>query len=183
MLGALSLAGGAVTVLAAYRVTGPVFGYLLVWAVAAPLLALIGLGALVLAPANRPVATPTRPASLRVAVCGVAVVVCVVLSVHVAVLPPLSTVSDPVVGATVALVTPKLTQGRPVQVVDALGPDLLGTEQYIGVVNLLDERGYDPKVSGFFTDLVGPGSSLRATSPLRSRSAGGRCARLRFPAS
>jgi hypothetical protein len=158
MLGALSLAGGAVTVFAAWRVSGPVYGYLLVWAVAAPLLALIGVGALVLGSADRPVAAPTRPASsLRVAVCGVAVVVCVVLSVHVAVLPPLSTVSDPVVGATVALVTPKLTPGQPVQVVDAQGPDLLGTEQYIGVVNLLDERGYDPKVSGFFTDLLGPG--------------------------
>ena len=158
MLGALSLAGGAVTVFAAWRVSGPVYGYLLVWAVAAPLLALIGVGALVLGPPGRPVAAPTRPASsLRVAVCGLAVVVCVVLSVHVAVIPPLSTVSDPVVGATVALVTPKLTPGQPVQVVDAQGPDLLGTEQYIGVVNLLDERGYDPKVSGFFTDLVGPG--------------------------
>jgi hypothetical protein len=158
MLGALSLAGGAVTVFAALRVSGPVYGYLLVWAVAAPLLAVIGVGALVLARADRPVAAQTRAApSLRVAVCGVAVVVCVVLSVHVAALPPLSTVSDPVVGDTVALVTPKLTPGQPVQVVDAQGPDLLGTEQYIGVVNLLDERGYDPKVSGFFTDLVGPG--------------------------
>ncbi|HEY2562492.1 MAG TPA: hypothetical protein VGI44_02200 [Acidimicrobiales bacterium] len=158
MLGALSVAGAAVTVFAAWRVSGLVYGYLLVWAVAAPLLALIGVGALVLAPTDRPVAAPTRPASsLRVVVCGVAVVVCVVLSVHVAMLPPLSTVSDPVVGATVALVTPKLTPGQPVQVVDAQGPDLLGTEQYIGVVNLLDERGYDPKVSGFFTDLVGPG--------------------------
>jgi hypothetical protein len=154
MLGALSLAGGAVTVLAAFRVTGLVFGYLLVWAVAAPLLAVIGLGSLVLAPSS---ATRTRPASLRVAVCGLAVVVCAVLSFHAVVLPPLSTASDPVVGATVALVTPKLTPGRPVQVVDALGPDLLGTEHYIGVVNLLDERGYAPKVSGFFTNLFGPG--------------------------
>jgi hypothetical protein len=154
MLGALSLAGGAVTVLAAFRVTGLVFGYLLVWAVAAPLLAVIGLGSLVLAPSS---ATRTRPASLRVAVCGVALVVCAVLSFHAVVLPPLSTASDPVVGATVALVTPKLSPGRPVQVVDALGPDLLGTEQYIGVVNLLDARGYAPKVSGFFTNLFGPG--------------------------
>jgi hypothetical protein len=155
MLGGLSLAGGAVTVLAAYSVTGPLYGYLLVWAVAAPLLALIGLGVLVLAPSDRSVTSPTRVVSLRVAVCGLAVVVCAVLSFHATALPSLSSVSDPVVGATVAMVTPELTTSRPVQVVDALGPDLLGTERYIGVVNLLDARGYDPKVSGFFTDLLG----------------------------
>jgi hypothetical protein len=158
MLGALSLAGGAVTVFDAFRVTGPVWGYLLVWAVAAPLLALIGLGVLVLAPADRPVAaTRRRAAILRTGVCGVAVVVCVVLSVRVAALPPLSTVSDPAVGATVALVTPKLAPGRPFELVDGLGADLLGTERFVGVVNLLDARGYDPKVGGFWTDLVGPG--------------------------
>ncbi|HXA31799.1 MAG TPA: hypothetical protein VNV87_06040 [Acidimicrobiales bacterium] len=158
MLGALSLAGTAVTVFDAFRVTGPVWGYLLVWAVAAPLLGLIGLGVLVLAPADRPVAaTRTRAVLLRTGVCGVAVVVCVVLSVRATALPPLSTVSDPAVGATVALVTPKVTPGRPFELVDTLGADLLGTERFVGVVNLLDARGYDPKVGGFWTDLVGPG--------------------------
>jgi hypothetical protein len=177
MVGTLSLVGAAVTVVAAYSVAGPVWGYLLIWALAAPLLALIGVGVLVLAPADAPAdrptqapaqastATPMRPVILRAAVCGVAVVVCVVLSIHAVVLPPLSAASDPVVGATVGLVTPKLTPGQPVEIDDALGADLLGTERYIGVVNLLDARGYDPKVVGFFTNLVGPGFLATGKEP------------------
>jgi hypothetical protein len=33
------------------------------------------------------------------------------------------------------------------------------------VVNLLDERGYDPKVVGFFNSLVGPGFLATGTEP------------------
>jgi hypothetical protein len=160
MLGALSLVGAAATVYAAFRVTGPVWGYLLVWAVAAPLVALIGLGVVVLAPADHSagaIATRGDKAVLRGAVCAVAVLVGVVLCIHAAATPPLSTASDRAVGATVALVAPKLAPGRPFELVDEVGPDLLGTERFVGVVNLLDAEGYRPKVGGFWTDLVGPG--------------------------
>jgi hypothetical protein len=167
MLGALSLAGGAVAVFAAFRVTGPLWGYLLVWGVAAPLLALIGLGVLVLAPADRPAALSTRGimAALRAGVCALAVVVCVVLSIHTAATPPLSAASDPTVGATVGLITPKISPGRPAELVDRLGADLLGTERFVGVVNLLDAQGYDPKVGGFWIDLFGPGFLATGREP------------------
>ena len=64
-LGALGLVGLAATVVAADRVVGPIYGYLVVWAVAIPVAVLIGVGMLAgRGPgwrAGRPVST-TSPA-------------------------------------------------------------------------------------------------------------------------
>jgi hypothetical protein len=163
-LGGLGLVGTAATVVAADRVVGPIFGYLVVWAVAVPVAVLIGVGM----PAwPRPRLAGGRPVSTtpaaRAVLAGVAVVVAVVLSAGVLALPALDTVSDPVVGRLADLVTPGLAPGSAVFVGDngfesaGCEPQLLPTEEFIGLVNQLDERGYHPKVNDFWQAQFGPG--------------------------
>ena len=149
-LGALSLIGCGATVLAVTHVIGLVFGYLVVWEIAMPIAALIGLGLVRWrwpSPLNltRPVTTSS---TARLALGGVAVLVGVVLAVRVISLPALSTVSDPTVARLDSLVTPSLSHRPSVFVGDnGVQPLLLGVEQFIGLVNQLDEQGYDPKVN------------------------------------
>jgi hypothetical protein len=163
-LGGLGLVGTAATVVAADRVVGPIFGYLVVWAVAVPVAVLIGVG---LPAWPRPRLAGGRPLSTtpsaRVVLAAVGVVVAVVLSGQVLGLPSLDTVSDPVVGELAALVTPRLPPGSVVFVgdngfeSDRCAPQLIPTEEFIGLVDQLDERGYHPKVNAFWQAQFGPG--------------------------
>ncbi|HEX3842016.1 MAG TPA: hypothetical protein VHU85_14585 [Acidimicrobiales bacterium] len=149
-LGALSVIGGAATVLAVTHVIGLIFGYLVAWEVALPIAALIGIG---MVRWEWPIATgrvravrSTLP--LRVALGVVAALVGVVLTVRAAAIPALSTVSDPTVAKLDALVVPSLSHQQSVFVGDnGVQPLLLGVEQFIGLVNQLDQQGYHPKVN------------------------------------
>ncbi len=85
---------------------------------------------------------------MRLGLGGVAVLVGVVLAVRVISLPALSTVSDPTVARLDSLVTPSLSHQQAVFVGDnGVQPLLLGVEQFIGLVNQLDEQGYHPRVN------------------------------------
>jgi hypothetical protein len=171
-LGALGLVGTVATVVSADRVVGPIFGYLVVWAVAVPVAVLIGVGML---PWARPRSASGRPLAAgdgaRLVLAAVAVVVGVVLSIGVATLPALATVSDPVVGKLTAMVTPVLAPGATVFVGDngfedaRCAPQLIPTEEFIGLVNQLDARGYHPKVNAFWQAQFGPGYQSDGREP------------------
>ena len=157
-LGAFSLVGLVTTVFAVANITGRIWGYLILWEITVPTLALLGLGVALLSPrpdGHRPRRFPSlRPAPVLGAL---AVVVGVALCVRLVALPSLSSVSDPKVGAVVALVTPALPRSSgPVFVGDA-GLGLVETEEFIGVVNQLDRLGYHPKVNKFWITEFGPG--------------------------
>jgi hypothetical protein len=159
-LGALSLVGCVTTVLAVTHVIGQIFGYLVAWEIAMPIAALVGLG-LVGWPGPesriRPRLATSSPAQ-RLTLGGLAVLVGVVLAVRVISLPALSTVSDPTVGRLDALVTPSLSHQQSVFVGDnGVQPLLLGVEQFIGLVNQLDEQGYNPKVNHAWKAQFGTG--------------------------
>ncbi|MGO9029812.1 MAG: hypothetical protein ACLQOZ_14425 [Acidimicrobiales bacterium] len=163
-LGALSLVGGIATVAAASQVVGPIYGYLLVWGVAVPVAACIGTGMVRWPGPRLPDGRPlTSTAAARLALCGVAVAVSGALSVRLATLPPLDTVSDPTVGSLVSLVTPGLDRSGTVFVGDngftdaRCQPDLIPTEQFIGLVDQLDQLGYHPRVNSFWKAQFGPG--------------------------
>ncbi len=163
-LGLLGLAGLAATLISAERVVGPIYGYLMVWAVAIPIAVLIGVGMLRW---ERPRLGSARPFTtlpgVRVALGAVAVAVGAVLTVQVASLPALHTVSDPVVGRLAALVTPGLDRRGTVFVGDngfedpRCQPQLIPTEEFIGLVNQLDARGYRPRVNSFWQAQFGAG--------------------------
>ena len=91
-LAVLGLVGCIVTGVSATRVTGQVFGYLIIWAVALPVAALISLGMLH-APAGQRGSAP-----FRLALCAGALVICALATVQAAAVPPLCAVSDPEVG-------------------------------------------------------------------------------------
>ena len=157
-LGALGLIGCVATGVAVTRVTGLVFGYLVIWAVVLPVAVLIGLGVL-----HVPVHLRTSPPP-RLALCAVALVVCVLTTVRTTAVPPLSAVSDPEVGQLVALVTPAVGRNGTVFVGDdragAGGPgsiQLIDIERFVGLVNRLDQDGYHPVVSSFWKAEFGPG--------------------------
>ncbi len=165
-VGALGLAGGAAVVVSSTRVVGFIFGYLLIWAVALPVAALISPGLLSVpgrprrhaVGAGRPITAST---ALRVTLCGVAVAVCVVAVIRVTDVPPLTAASDPTVGRLAALVTPVLEAGGRVFVGDdgagTTNTRLLDTEEFIGLVNLLDQDGYRPTVNHVWRTEFGPG--------------------------
>jgi hypothetical protein len=149
-LGALSLIGCAATVLAVTHVIGFVFGYLVAWEIAMPIAALIGLGMVRWPWPISPIRNRTATSSpvMRLALGGVAVLVGVVLAVRLSSLPALSKVSDPTVARLDSLVTPSLRHQQSVFVGDnGVQPLLLGVEQFIGLVNQLDEQGYHPRVN------------------------------------
>ncbi len=162
-IGLLSLAGYGALIVGVTRVVGFVFGYLVVWAVALPVSACIGVGMLH-APLGgglyrrRPV---TSTLGFRVGLALVALAAGVLLCVRVAALPPLERVSDPNVGRLAALVTPHLDPHGRVAVGDGgagtARTQLLDTEEFIGLVDLLDQDGYHPAVNHFWRAQFGPG--------------------------
>jgi len=169
-LGALTLIGSVAVLVAATRVTGFVFGYLLVWGVVLPIAAMIAPGLLALptggsGPSYRHSGGRTAPAGaptgVRVALCLVAVVMCTVAVVRVTAIPSLTAASDPVVGHLAQLVGPSLRPGDTVSVGDAgagtTNTKLLDTERFIGLVNLLQVQGYHPTVNHVWNVEFGSG--------------------------
>ena len=159
-LGALSLVGCGATVLAVTHVVGLIFGYLVAWEIAMPIATLIGLGVVRWewpARASRPRSVrSTMP--MRAALGVVAVLVGVLLTVRVVAIPALGTVSDPTVARLDSLVAPSLNHQQSVFVGDnGVQPLLLGVEQFIGLVNRLDEQGYHPKVNTAWKAQFGTG--------------------------
>lgn len=162
-IGLLSLAGYGALVLAVTHVVGFVYGYLVVWAVALPVAACIGVG-MVRVPLSRglyrrrPV---TSTIGFRAGLAVVAVAAGVLLCVRVLAIPPLERVSDPDIGRLAALVTPHLDPHGRVAVGDggagSAKTQLLDTEEFIGLVNLLDQDGYHPTVNHFWRAQFGPG--------------------------
>ena len=173
-LGALVLVGGAAVVVAATHVVGYIFGYILIWAVVLPVAGLIAPGLLAV-PAgrragghgtSRPVTAAT---GLRVGLCVVVAAVSLAASVRVAAMPALARASDPTVGRLTDLVVPFLHPGSRVFVGDSgAGTEdtkLLDTEEFIGLVNLLDERGYRPTVNHVWRTEFGPGYQTTGREP------------------
>lgn len=172
-LGGLSIVGFGSAVLAGMKVVGFFFGYLVVWEVAVPVVALIGIGGLwrtvpatvagdVAAPArDEPVVearrvhvTAGRALLLRYGIVALAVAVSVISCARISALPPLAAVSDPHVETIVRLVQPSLRPGAPI-FVGKEGPNLANTEEFIGVVVQLHALGYQPKVNAFWRSQFG----------------------------
>jgi len=154
-IGVLVLIGWVASVVAVSHVVGFVFGYLVLWVVVLPVGALIGIGMV-------PVPVPAvSGAAVRVGLCVVAVLAGVVLTVRVVAIPSLNGASDPKVGQLAALVQPRLVPGGRVMIGDAgagsADTQLLDTEEFLGLVNLLDQRGDRPTVNAFWKAQVGPG--------------------------
>jgi hypothetical protein len=161
-LGALTLIGCVAAVLATSHVVGFIFGYLVIWVVALPVAAVIAVGMI-----RVPIRSATTGA--RVALCAAAVVVGVIACVRVAAIPPLARAGDPHVGQLADLVTTHLTPGGRVAVGDAgagtVNTQLLDTEEFIGLVNVLDRAGYHPTVNAFWKAQFGPGYLSDGTEP------------------
>jgi hypothetical protein len=156
--GSLSLVGLVAMVFAFSRISGLIYGYLVLWEITLPVLAVLGLGAALLSSplhlmgeqSSGAAHGRSAPPWLRPALTALAVVVSLGLCVRMAALPSVSAASDPHVGAVLDLATAALpSSSRPVFVGDG-GLDLLDTEEFIGVVNQFDVRGYDPKVNHFW---------------------------------
>ena len=170
-LGVLVLVGSTASVVAVTHVVGFIFGYLAMWVVVLPVAALIGLGmagaVLVRAPLARRSAGALTAA--RACLCVLAVLAGVVLCVRIAAIPPLDRASDPDVGRLATLVAPHLTPGVRVAVGDAgagtADTQLLDTEEFIGLVNLLERSGYRPTVNDFWKAQFGPGYRTDGTEP------------------
>jgi hypothetical protein len=154
-IGVLVLFGWASSVVAVSHVVGFIFGYLVLWVAVLPVAALIGIGMVRLRLPGVPAAVP------RLVLCVVAVVTGVVLTFGVLAIPSLTEASDPDVGHLAALIQPHLAPGGRVMIGDAgagtVDTQLLDTEEFIGLVNLLDQRGYRPAVNAFWKAQFGPG--------------------------
>jgi hypothetical protein len=140
-----------------------IYGYLVIWAIALPVAAFIGLG-MVRIPLGRP-GSEGRPLTsapaVRLGLCGVGVVISVVLAVRVANIPPIGTVSNHPVARMYSLVVPLMDSRGTVLVGDngagSGNARLVDTEEFIGLVNALDERGFHPKVNHVWKPEFGPG--------------------------
>ena len=154
-IGVLVLIGWVVSVVAVTHVVGFVFGYLVLWVVVLPVAALVGIGMV------RVPVPAVSGALFRVGLCAVAVVAGVVLTVRVVAIPSLTEASDPNVAHLAALLQPRLAPGGRVLVGDAgagsVDTQLLDTEEFIGLVNLLDQHGDRPTVNKFWKAQFGPG--------------------------
>ncbi len=160
-LGAFSLLGLVTMIFVFSRISGLIYGYLVLWEITMPTLAVLGLGAALIT--RTPTGRERRPDGKRprtrspVVVGALVVVIGVTLCVRMLSLPALAAVSDPKVNAIVTLVRPSLPRtGGPVFVGDA-GLNLIETEEFIGVVNELDAAGHDPKVNHFWRPEFGSG--------------------------
>jgi hypothetical protein len=164
--GAAVLVGCVVAVVAVMHVVGFVFGYLAIWALVLPVAAVIGVG---LVPVPGLQLRPRVRSVLCWLLCAAAVCVAVVSCVRVASIPPLARAGDPHVGLLGRLVTPRLPPGGQVFVGDGgagtADTQLLDTEEFIGLVNLLDRSGYRPTVNHVWKAQFGPGYRKTGTEP------------------
>jgi hypothetical protein len=164
-LGILGLVGTLCMVFAATRVVGPVYGYLVMWSVVLPVGILIGLG-MVRPPSRSTTAIGRTPlmssTASRSALSVVAVVASVAFVIRVAAIPALGSVSSSQVEQLTSLVTPKLAAGGQVFVDDngagtAATTQLFDVFYFIGLVNRLDQEGFQPKVNATWRTQFGPG--------------------------
>jgi hypothetical protein len=164
-LGIASLIGFVVTVFSVTRIVGLVFGYLVIWEIAVPVLGLIGLGVAVLGTSDPPAVFDTEPESAvgparwrrlaTPALVALAGLLTVALSLEMVHLPPLQRASDPDVTAAWRLVSAHLGPGDKPVFVGAEGTSLEGTFTFFGLINELDARGYHPRVNSFWPNQVG----------------------------
>jgi hypothetical protein len=183
-LAAGSVVGFAVGTYSATRIAGPVWGYLMLWELGLPLLAMVSLGtaaekALVgrnrSAPTRldqvalledndgpdhrtqrtRPLAMPLRR-PLAVLTITISLLVCGALSYRMSAIPSLSAVSAREVQRSVAVVMRHLQPSAGPVLVQNAGLSFYDTFNFIGLVNELDVRGYRPKVSAFWKVQFGP---------------------------
>jgi len=176
-LGAASLLGFVVCILAVTRIVGAVYGYLVLWEIGMPVLGLIGLGSALLdtgaradSPAPRIRASARAPQALRITqglrgwrpsagtlVSGLAAVTfSVVLCVQMADLPPLRAASDPTVEKAWQLVGPHLPRSTEQVYLRDAGVDLYGLFTFFGLFDELQVRGFNPRVNPFLQTEVGP---------------------------
>jgi hypothetical protein len=152
-LGVASLIGQVVSVASATRVVGPIYGYLVLWEIALPVVAAIGLGVALLGedtrqlgqrPARWPSADSRTMTGVGVLLAGGAIAVAVVLGVKVARLAPVSSLSAPDVGQAWSLVEPRLSGADTSVLLDIRSHDSwpLGA----GLAAQLDRRGVRPTV-------------------------------------
>jgi hypothetical protein len=155
--GVATVVGCVTTVVAVTHVVGFVFGYLVVWAAVLPVAACIGVGTVRL-PARLSPGALVRP--VRIGLCAVALAAGAAACVRVAAIPPLARAGDPQVGRLATLVTPHLDPGQQVAVGDGGAgtalTQLLDTERFIGLVNILDRDGYRPTVNHVWRAEFGP---------------------------
>ncbi|HET9732654.1 MAG TPA: hypothetical protein VFP54_08265 [Acidimicrobiales bacterium] len=167
-LGVAGLAGLAVVSYSVTRVVGPVFGYLVVWEIAMPTVALVGLGVAVWGrPEARAVAAAGEPGPRgaprsgstppRVAWVGVAgaAVMAGALGYRAAGLPSLGAASSPQVEAVWSRIAPHLPAGPGPVLVQVGGTSWMTLFYLAGTVDQLDARGYraevPPQWQGLFT--------------------------------
>lgn len=164
-LGAGSLLGLVVAVASVTRIVGPVYGYLIVWEVAVPLAALIGLGSAVLwtetavraaVPDRSAVRAARASGTVPAALVVLTVVVGSLLTVETSDVPPLQRASDPTVAAAWRLVSEHVRPGREHIFVGDAGTNIDGLFTFFGLVDQLQEHGYHPRVSPLWSTQVGP---------------------------
>jgi hypothetical protein len=167
-LGIASLIGFVVTVFSVTRIVGIVFGYLVIWEIAVPVLGLIGLGVALFGTSRDGVST--SPAGWRrlpaPALVAVAALVTVVLSVEMLHLPRLQRASNPDVTAAWHEVSAHLGPNDKPVYVGVQGTDLLGLFTFFGLTNELDARGYHPRVSSFWLNQVGTTRLSKGEEPV-----------------
>jgi hypothetical protein len=181
-VGVGSLIGFVFEVVSVSRIVGPVYGYLIVWMVAIPVAALIGLGVALFGSSEVVSADPWRhPGDVRagttilpgaarlvpISLMAVTVAVGAILTVVTARIPPLERASDPTVAKAYTLVRDHLRPGpRHVFVGDA-GTNLTGLFTFFGLFNVLQEQGYHPRVSPLWHTQVGPGYLSNGEEPVQ----------------
>ena len=130
---------------------------------------LIGAGTVRIALPTSPSGPEAAVTGVRVALAAVAVVVVIVTCTRVAAIPSLDHAGDPRVGQLAALVVPRVAPGQRIAVGDAgagtVDTRLLDTEEFIGLVDLLDRSGYRPTVNDFWKAQFGPGFRTDGTEP------------------
>jgi hypothetical protein len=165
-IGGMVAIGCAATVVAVTHVVGFVFGYLVIWGAVLPVAALIGVGTVRLPP---PAAWIGERAAVRWALCAVAVAAGAVTCARVAAIPPLVRAGDPHVEQLAALVSARLGPGDRVAVGDAgagtKDTQLLDTEEFLGLIDLLDRTGYHPTANRVWKVELGPGFLTTGTEP------------------
>ena len=162
-LGLLGLLGSVAVVVGVTHVIGHLYGYLVMWAVVLPVVALVAAGAVGLPrPWSAWVVQKVGPAIVRMVLVALVVVASFASVTRVVTMPPLSAASDPEVAQLVALITPHLRRGETVAVNDGRAGTsqddvLINIERFLGLVNALDRDGYKPQVNKFWLVEVGPG--------------------------
>jgi hypothetical protein len=161
-LGLASLVGQLVSVASATRVVGPIYGYLVLWEIALPVVAAIGLGVALLGGDTRqPVQLLARwpgAASRTIVAVGVllaagTVAVAVTFAVKVGQLAPVSSLSAADVGQAWRFVDPQLSRSDTSVLVDIRSHDSWTVGA--GLADQLEQRGIRPTVPQAWASVFG----------------------------